>query len=453
MLIGTLFGTFANSMMSIALPSIIDDFGTPLSLTVLAITLYTLTLAVFMPVFGSLGSILGFKRLFLAGMLVFTAASLFAGLSRTFAWLLVWRVLQGFGSSTVLPTIMAVVAYLFDKKQRGRAIGFWALANGAGHALGPFIGGFLVQNLGWNSIFLIQVPFCLLCILLVWRLLPDDGKESHQTFDVMGAVFLTGFAFSLMFAMNQAGRLGWDSPLSLALWASAITFFILFILREKWTSLPFVDLSLFKNLRYSAAIAVVSIDSLTLFGLLIILPVFLIRILGYETQVAGIILLSLTLVMALLGPPAGYLSDRLGSRKVCVMGLTMVAAGVLFLLLLYRTYSLEITWWNILAGLIMAGAGLGLIQSPSTAAVIQVVDPEKVGISTGIFHMVRFMMGSLGSLAFGLVLDLAPGGMSAGFQTSLLVMFLIAILGSLIAFKLPGRPMPTHEPLGLTGSV
>lgn len=439
MLLGTLFGTFANSMVAIAVPSLMESFQLPLSSTVYAMTLYTLTMAVFMPVSGSLGTIFGFKKVYLSGMAIFTVASLLGGLAQNFPWLLACRVLQGIGTSTFLPAVMAAITMIFGQNQRGRAVGFWALANGAGHAFGPPISGVMVQHAGWRSIFALLVPFSLLGFILVSRFVPADQKAAVEKFDVAGAALLGVASFCLMFALNQAGRWGLTSPVSLAFWSVVLLAFALFILRERRCSKPFVDLKLFSNWRYAAAIGVVSVDSLGLFGLLVILPVFLIRMQQAETQMAGFVMLFLTLTMALFGPPAGRLSDRLGNRLVCQAGLLLMAAGSLGLMGLYLLLQNRMPWWSIIACLVVLGASLGLIQSPATAAVIRVIDPSRIGIATGVFHMIRFVMGALGSMVFGLALDLSPGGVSSGFNHSLVGLAVAAVLGFIISFWLPGR--------------
>jgi len=442
-LFGTLFGTMGNSMASIALPSLVSDLGQPLSITVYVVTLYTLSMSVFMPISSSLGAIFGHKRLYLLGIGLFTLASLSASIATNLPWLLTSRVFQGIGVSTILPTIMVIIFRIFREDQRGRAVGFWALVNGAGHALGPPASGFLIQHFGWRSIFVVNLPLCLVCIFLVWKLLPNDTGQRGRMFDIPGAVSLTVAAVSLMLAISQTSRLGITAIASIMLWIMALAAGVFFYFWERHAELPFVDLALFENLRYSATIVIVSADSFSLFGLLVAAPFFLIQTLQIETQSSGLIMLSLTLTMALLGPAAGKMADRRGSRLTCVLGLCLIFAGALILLLLLITSQAGTGWLVVASCLVIIGTGLGLLQSPATAAVLQVVDSRDVGIATSLFHMTRFIMGAMGSMIFGIIIDAAGRDVSAGFQRALLAVIFTAVLGFLASFLLPGKMQKT----------
>ncbi|MBN1315099.1 MAG: MFS transporter, partial [Anaerolineales bacterium] len=171
-LIGTFVGTLGNSVSNVALPSIMLAFKVPLDKVVWVVTSYVVTFAVLMPVCGYLSDLFGRRRLYLAGIGLFTLGALSSSLAPTYPWLLASRVLMGIGIAPTLPAVMAIIARTFEPSIRGRAMGFWALVNGAAHALGPPLSGFLVQHTGWRTVFLVDVPLCLLCLILVARWLP-----------------------------------------------------------------------------------------------------------------------------------------------------------------------------------------------------------------------------------------------------------------------------------------
>jgi len=420
---------------NVALPALMAEFGVPLSSAVWVVTTYTLIFAVLMPACGYLGDLYGQRRMYLLGMALFSAASLGSGLAPSFPWLLVSRALQGVAIAPTLPAIMALIARLFAPEQRGRAMGFWALANGAGHTLGPPLSGFLVQHLGWRAVFLFNLPLCLLTLYLVWRLAPPDGARSARGFDLAGAGALTTAALGIMLALSQGARWGWSDSRSLGLWGLTLGALVAFVTIERRAASPFVDLELFANRHYASAAAVIAAQLFCLFGLLLALPIFLIQAQGWNSQAAGLLVLPLPLTMAAVAPLAGRLADVRGSRWACTVGMGLVALAGLAMLGL----GANVSWWGLAGSLALVGAGMGLIQSPTAATVTHVAAPEKLGAATGIFHMIRFVSGSLGSTVFGLVLETNTAGVAAGFQHDLWVLLALAALAALAAQGLPRR--------------
>lgn len=361
------------------------------------------------------------------------------GLAPTFACLLGARALLGLGIAPTLPAVMAIIAGSFSGEKRGRAMGLWALVNGAAHASGPPLSGFLTQHVGWRAPFVIVLPLCLLNLWLVWRLVPPDGTRHRRDLDLAGAATLTGSALGLMLALTQSARWGWFSAQALGTWGLALAILVLFIFVERRAESPFVELSLIRNRGYAAATGVIAAQYFCLFGLLLALPVFLIQAQGWSDQVAGLLVLPLPLTMAVAAPLAGRLADALGSRRVCAWGMGLVALAGLGFLALHPGTGQPLPWAGIVGCLLLMGLGMGLTQSPVTAAVTCVVDQEQMGVATGIFHMGRFVSGSLGSTVFGLILQMGIAGMAAGFRTDLVALVIVAALAVLVAQGLPGR--------------
>lgn len=447
-LIGTFVGTLGNSVANVAVPAIMADFGVPLSSAVWVVSLYVLTFAVLMPVSGYLGDLYGYRRLYLLGLSVYLLASLGAGLAPSLAWLLGCRVLMGIGISPTLPAVMAIISRSFSPDERGRAMGYWALANGAGHAFGPPLSGFLTQEVSWRSVFLVGGVPALLSLGMVWALVPPDEARTRRRFDLPGAVTLTITALGLMLSLTQSTRWGWGSPLALGLWAVTAGALIGFVWAERRSRSPFVDLSLFADGRYRAAMVVIAAQYFCLFGLLLAVPLFLIQVQGRSEQVAGWLVLPLPLLAAFLAPLAGRLADRRGSRWACSWGMGLVAlTGLAWL----QVAGPEIPWWALVLALVGMGLGMGFIQSPVTAAVTQVVRADRLGVATGIFHMGRFVSGSLGSMVFGLVLQMEAAGMAAGFRHDLGLVVAVAGGAVLAAQWLPDRRVVPRSSAGQAG--
>jgi EmrB/QacA subfamily drug resistance transporter len=448
-LLGTFVGTLGNSTANVALTAVMAEFGVPLSSALWVVTTYTLIFAVLMPVCGYLGDMYGQRRMYLWGIALFALASLGSGLAPSFPWLLGSRALQGIGIAPTLPAIMAIIARTFPPEQRGRAMGFWALVNGAGHSLGPPLSGFLTQHLGWRVVFLSSLPLCLLNLLLVWWLVPPDEARTARYFDFGGAAALTVAVLGLMLSLTQGSRWGWTTPRSLGLGVLALAALVAFVAIERRAASPFVELGLFGNRHYAAAAVVIAAQLFCLFGLLLALPVFLIQAQGWSSQVAGLLVLPLPLSMAVMAPLAGHLADARGSRWTCTLGMGLVVLAGLALLGLRPGSGQPVPWWGLVGSLVVVGAGMGLVQSPAAAAVTHVVEQRQLGVATGIFHMCRFVSGSLGSTVFGLILQANATGVAAAFPRDLLMLVALAGLATLAAQGLPAththRSPPTYR--------
>jgi MFS family permease len=308
------------------------------------------------------------------------------------------------------------------------------------------LSGFLVQHLGWRSAFLFNLPLCLLNLYLVWRLAPSDDARTTRRFDFWGAGMLTLSALGVMLALTQGARWGWGTSHSLGLWGLALLALAAFVVIERRVGSPFVELELFANRHYASAAMVIAAQIFCLFGLLLALPIFLIQVQGWSSQAAGLLVLPLPLTMAATAPLAGRLADVRGSRWTCTAGMGLVALAGLAMLGLQPGSTASVPWWGLAGSLVIMGVGMGLVQSPTATTVTHVVAREKLGVATGIFHMVRFVSGSLGSTVFGLILEANRAGAGIGFQRNLLVLLALSVLTLLVAQRLPGRLTESVEP-------
>jgi EmrB/QacA subfamily drug resistance transporter len=435
LLIGTVTGTLGNSLVNVALPSIMGHFSVDVGTGIWAVTIYILLFAVTMPLFGRLGDMYGYKRTYLIGISVFAVSSLLTPLALNFPSLILLRAIQGIGNGPILPAIMAIVGTIFPPGERGRAMGAWALVNSASHAAGPPLSGLLTQYFGWQSIFLSYAPLCVLGVFLTWRLVPDDSKSERQPFDIIGAITLTLATLALMFTLRQGTYLGWTSLTSLALWGLVFGLLVVFFLTETKIQQPFVDLSLFSNRPYSAATTIAFVQAFCQFGLLFLIPLFLLEVQGYAVAQTGLILACLPVTMAVTAPIAGRLADRYGCRLLCLAGMGVVAISGLGLSLLESVTPS----WYVVACLVSTGIGMGMIQAPAPAAISLVVPAERLGVALGIFNLLRFVGGTLGPTIFALVLqtsgtELMPGS----FRMDFYLVAVMAVLAILVGLRVPG---------------
>jgi EmrB/QacA subfamily drug resistance transporter len=429
-------------MANVALPVIMDHFAVEISSATWVITIYILMVAVLMPILGRLGDMYGYKRIYITGLSLLVLSSILAALSPSFPFLVFSRALQGIGNATTLPSIMAIITQVFPTRERGRAMSFWATINGVGHGFGPVLSGFLIQYLGWPAIFLLNGALTLVGVLLIWRLVPPDSKRAAHRFDFPGAATMTLAALTLMFNLTQGAKLGWGSTLNLTLWAVFAGSLMAFLLIETKHSSPFINLRLFTNRPYAAATAIIAAKFFCLFGMQLLLPLFLMRVQGYTSGQAGLLIFPLATTAALVAPLAGHFTDSCGSKLSCFLGMGVVALAGVGLTFWRETTSP----WQVVVSLVVLGLGMGLTQSPVAAAVTFVVAKEHLGVALGIFNMFRFISGTLGTTVFGIILQSASSPLNLGaFRLDFYLLIAVASAAALLALNLPG-PIACQPP-------
>ena len=442
-LMGTLVGTLGNSMANVALPSVMSTFNIAVGDAVWMVTIYILMFSVPMPVFGRLGDLHGYKRLYIISLSLFALFSLLAGLAPNYPQLLIFRALQGLANAPTLPAVMGILALTFPPEQRGQAVGMWAFANSASHAIGPPLSGFLVQLWGWSSIFLVLVPVTVLAVVLIARLVPNDSKQGHGGFDYAGAGIFMLAMLGLMAALTQGPKVGWTALVVLVAAGAFVIFVVLLVLVERRTTAPFIEARLFRNRQYAAATGVISLQVFLQFGLALALPLFLVQVQKQSSTVTGLVVFSLPMMMALAAPFAGRLADRRGHRTISFIGMVLVAiaAGALVVL------DPDTPIFYLMAMLIATGIGMGFVQSPTAAAVTHVAPPEKLGVAMGLFNMIRFMGGMLGTTIFGIMLAITTPylGPVGAFRFDFAFAAIIAGCAALLTFALPGKLSKSGE--------
>jgi EmrB/QacA subfamily drug resistance transporter len=432
---GSMVGTLGNSLTPVALPAMMNHFHIGIDVGVWIVTIYIVLFSTLMPLFGKLGDMFGYKRIYLAAMIGGALFNSLCALAPSVGWLIAFRVLAGIANAPTLPAIMAIIAEVFPSEQRGAALGFWALTNGSGHSLGPVISGFLVQYLGWPSIFWFNGALTAIGAVMILFIIPSDHRRASERFDFVGAFTLTATMILLMFNISQSLNRQFPPWLTSALWVGLIVLFVTFLITQTRVRTPFVDLRLFRNAGYAITTFVSAAQLFCWFGLNVLLPLFFINVQAHTPSQTGLLMLWLAVSLAVLSPLAGRVSDRVGSRVTCLIGMSIVALGGLWL----STWSALTPAWLAAGTLAILGCGMGLIQSPSANAVTLVVGQTSLGVALGIFNMLRFMSGSLGQTIFGAVLDW-HGGPAAGvgaYRLDFYILAGVAAVAALLALKMP----------------
>jgi EmrB/QacA subfamily drug resistance transporter len=386
---------FMASSINIALPAIGKEFSMDAVLLGWIATSYLLSAAVFMVPFGKIADIYGMKKIFLIGLLIFTASSLVAFYSPTSSILIVSRVMQGIGSAMIFGTGTAILVNVFPLKERGRVLGINAASVYLGLSLGPFLGGLLTQYFGWRSLFLVNVPLGLIPLFLgLWKLKGEWAGAKEDKFDLVGSLI-----YSLMLVTVMYGFSILPDIEGMGLVLAGIVTFILLIRWESRVKCPVLDVNLFKNNRtYAFSNLAALINYSATFAITFLLSLYLQYIKGLEADQAGLILVAQPLVMTILSPYTGKLSDRIEPRLVATAGMALTFVGVCAFTFLEQNTSI----FFIIASLLILGLGLSLFTSPNTNAIMSSVEPRCYGVGSATLGTMR-LVGQVSSMGIAML--------------------------------------------------
>jgi EmrB/QacA subfamily drug resistance transporter len=398
------FGLFMimldNTVVNVALPSIERDLNVSISELEWIVTAYALTFAALLITGGKLGDLYGRKLIFIVGIGIFTASSLACGLAPNAGFLIGARMVQGVGAALMNPASLSIITATFPPRERGQAIGIWAGVSAMALAIGPLVGGLIVDNINWNWIFFINVPVGIAGIIVSWLVIKESSDMSHeQSVDIPGLVTSSLGLFALTYALIEGNSHGWSSPEILSLFFAAAVLLVAFVVLEHRQRLPMLDLDLFKIGSFTGANIVAMLVSLGMFGVFFFVSLYVQNILGYTPTQAGALFLPMTILIIIVAPIAGRLSDRIGSRWLMGAGMTIVGIS----LLLYQRVGLNSDFWTLLPSLLLGGVGMAMTMSPMTAAAMGSVPVDKAGVGSGVLNSFRQMGGSLGIALMGAI--------------------------------------------------
>ena len=449
------FGLFMimldNTIVNVALPAIEHSLHMSISSLEWIVTAYALTFAALLITGGKLGDMFGRRKMFIVGLVVFTLASLACGLAPSAGFLIGARAVQGIGAALMNPATLSIITATFPPKERGQAIGIWAGVSALALAIGPLLGGLIVDNINWHWIFYVNVPVGVVGIVVSYFFIRESRDTSHeQSIDLPGLVTSGGALLALSYALIEGNNHGWTSPEILGLFVGAAVLLAVFIQLELRQRLPMLDLSLFKIGSFVGANLVAMLVSLGMFGVFFYISLYVQNILGYSPTKAGAIFLPMTVLIILVAPIAGKLSDRVGSRWL--MGAGMGILGVS--LLLYQRIGLHTGFWSLLPQLLLGGVGMALTMSPMTSAAMGSVPIDKAGVGSGVLNSFRQVGGSLGIALMGAILlsyqhptrlkQVAAQQFVDGLHAALLVSAVIAFAAAAVAIVLV-RTKPAVE--------
>jgi EmrB/QacA subfamily drug resistance transporter len=387
--------------VNVALPSIQRSLHMSISSLEWIVTAYALTFAALLITGGKLGDLFGRKRMFIAGLVVFTLASLACGLAPNAGFLIGARAVQGVGAALMNPATLSIITATFPPKERGQAIGIWAGVSALALAIGPLIGGLIVDNINWHWIFYVNVPVGVAGVIVSRWVIAESRDTSHeQSIDLPGLLTSGGSLLALSYALIEGNKHGWGSPEIVGLFVGAAVLLAVFVWLELRQRLPMLDLGLFKIGSFAGANIVAMLVSLGMFGVFFFISLYVQNVLGYSPTKAGAIFLPMTILIILIAPIAGKLSDRVGSRWL--MGAGMAILGVS--LLLYQRIGLHTGFWSLLPQLVLGGVGMALTMSPMTSAAMGSVPVDKAGVGSGVLNSFRQVGGSLGIALMGAIL-------------------------------------------------
>lgn len=403
-ILGSTLGFVDGTIIAIIAPAIRADLGMSLAGLSWVVNGYTLVLTAFILVGGSAGDVYGRRKIFGLGIAVFALASLACALALSGGQLIAARVVQGFGAALMVPSSLALIATYFPREERGRAVGIWAAASGVSAAIGPLLGGAMVDAFGWRSTFYINLPLAAVTLWLLFARVPDDAHlASHKVLDWAGAVLaslaLGLFAFALTL-MGEGGELGEavrvGPGLLIGLVVAGMVASAAFIWRQTTARDPMMPLSIFAASGFSAVNAATFLLYAALGGLLFFLPVTLLSAFPFSALSVGAMFLPFTIMMALLTPRVGALVDRIGVRMPLALGASI--AGVSFWLTSFAagTGSLLLVG----ASMIVLGVGMALCIPPLSTAIINAVDDTQSGVASGINNAVSRAGGLFAVAAF-----------------------------------------------------
>ncbi|HEY0632549.1 MAG TPA: MFS transporter [Thermoleophilaceae bacterium] len=397
--IGTFMLLLDITIVNVALPAIQKDLHASFSDLQWVVDAYALTLASLLLVSGSLADIVGRRRVFVTGLVLFSAASLGCGLATTPTFLTLARAVQGIGGAMLFATSLALLAQAFQGKERATAFGIWGATIGGAVAIGPLVGGVLTDSLGWEWIFFVNVPIGIAAAFFTVAKVDESKDPSPSGVDWLGAATFSAALFMFVFALIRGNDEGWGSTTIVVLFVESALVLIAFVALELRSDRPMLDLKLFRNPTFAGASVAAFALSAAMFSMFLYIVLYIQNILHFTPLQAGLRFLPLSLVSFFVAPVAGRLSARLPARALLGGGLVIVGIG----LLLMHGISDNSKWTTLLAGFLVAGAGIGIVNPNLAQAAIAVVEPRQSGMASGINNTFRQVGIATGIAALGAV--------------------------------------------------
>jgi len=415
---GVFLATIDGSIVNVSLPTMEKSFQTDFALVQWVVLAYLLTVTTLMLGIGRLADIYGKKPIYTTGFIIFTIGSVLCGLSPSIYPLIGFRVVQAVGAAMIMALGMAIVTEAFPRSERGRALGISGTIVSVGIAVGPTLGGFIVQNLSWHWIFFVNLPIGMIGTFMVIRFVPDFKPPGGQRFDYWGALTLCVSLLSLLVALTIGQRAGFGDSAVLILIATFAVFLGVLIVIELRMDQPMIDLRLFRSELFSVSLTTGFIIFICLSGSLLLMPFYIQNVLGHDPQQTGLLMATVPVALGIIAPISGSMSDRFGSRPITVAGLAVLSIGFLAV----SSLGAETTTLGYVLRFLPVGLGMGIFQSPNNSAIMGAAPRDRLGIASGMLAVTRTLgqttgIATLGALWAGQTLKYAgevlPGGATA----------------------------------------
>jgi EmrB/QacA subfamily drug resistance transporter len=396
-----------NTVVNVALPSIQRDLDSSIGQLEWAVNGYTLSFGVLLVTGGRLGDIFGRRRMFLTGVIVFALTSATAGLAASPEMLIASRVLQGFGAALMMPATLSIITNAFPAAERGRAIGTWAGVSALALSFGPLLGGFLVEHVSWRAIFFINLPVAAIAITAtLFAVRESRDRTIARVVDLPGVAVLTFGLTAIVLALIEGNAWGWGSPAIIALLAGGALGLVAFTWVERHVRAPMVQFEFFTDRNFVGANAVAFIISFAMLGTFFFMAIYMQDVLGFSALEAGVRFLPTTVLIVIIAPIAGRLTDRVGALWPIASGLSILTVSMF----MFSRIDAATTFSDLLVPFMLMGAGIALTMSPMSTAAMNAVSQEKAGVASGIVTMARMIGGSVGVAASGAIFQAQMGG-------------------------------------------
>lgn len=396
---GVFLSTLDSSIINVSLPTLVRDLNTEFSIVQWVVLAYLLTVTSTMAGIGRLADMMGKKKIYMAGFIIFTLGSTLCGLAPSAQWLIGFRVLQALGAAMTMALGAAILTEAFPPAERGKAMGVIGVIVSMGIVLGPSLGGVILGILSWHWIFFVNLPVGIIGILMVHRNLPDFKPEGRQKFDVSGALALFLSILCLLMGLTLGQQNGFFQPVTGILLCLWVIFLIFFILIEHKAPQPMIDPKLFANPVFTVNLATGFICFVGLGGTVILLPFYLENILEFPSMKVGLLMGIIPLMLGLTSPLSGVLSDRLGSRRISIAGLLMLFCGFVAAATLDR----QTTVAGYALRVFLVGAGIGTFMSPNNSAIMGTAPRHRLGIVSSMMAQSRTLGQTVGVAVIGAI--------------------------------------------------
>jgi DHA2 family metal-tetracycline-proton antiporter-like MFS transporter len=395
--LGMFLWSFSAGIVNISLPTISQYLDISTDMVSLIVIIHLITLISFLLVFGRIGDITGYKKIFVMGISIFTIGSYFCGISLDFISLIIFRIIQGIGSAMLLSMVPAIISTVFPPRMRGKVFGYISLTTTLGLSSGYGVGGYVTQYMGWNWIFLMVVPVGIIATIFAVKVLPSQKtRVQNVKFDVIGSLLIGLTILTFIMPFNIEENLGWGFPSIAITFVISLILGITFVIWELKHPEPLLDLSILKNVYITLSLLAGFIATLVLTGTIYLLPFYLELIMGYSSDFAGLIILIPSLVVIFIGPLSGYISDNFGSRIPTIIACITLIMAIILLYRLNQTVGILF----IFAALGIRALSEGMFTPANNKTVMSHSPKEKVGSVSSLLNTARYMGLVMGIVVF-----------------------------------------------------